>query len=310
MPIWKFLIYLASYRHQREILKFEVMKIKGQILITTLLSLTIITLLVASLTMIAGRDVIQLATSERYEQFYNIAETELRNFIDQIGINSGLSGFFGEGECIDTFWCQKNISSNFTPEDILTNTLIVVRDTREIKEMEIKKDSAFNIKLNQNYVGSITFDWEYDPSLVDIAFEVALMVDNGGHKEVLRDVYNPSNILGIGVSGVLFPTGTSQANKTQFVLDLSTIILSKEALWITPRIVSPGSDSDYVILKSATFSDLSNVPYQVREYISETSQSGLESSPVAKVISRIPLTPQIGSLFDNVLLTDGQLKLD
>ncbi len=286
------------------------MRIKGQILITTLLSLTIISLLVASLTMIAGRDVVQLATSERYEEFYNIAETELRNHIDQIGISSALGSFFEEGECIDAFWCQKNISSNFTPEDILTNTLLVVRDTREIKEMEIKKDSSFNIKLNSNYTGSIIFDWDYDPSQVDIAFEVSLLVNNGGKKEVLRDVYNPSNILGVGVSGVLFPIGFSQANKTHFVIDLSAIILNKEALWVTPRILSPGSDSDYVILKSATFSDLSNVPYQIREYISETSQTGIESSPVAKVISRIPLTPQIGSLFDYVLLTDGQLKLD
>lgn len=284
--------------------------IKGQILITTLLALTIITLLVASLTIIAGRDVIQLANSERYEQFYNIAESEIKEYISSIGISQNLETHFIAGECLSPSLCQKSINSIFTPENISTQTLLTVRDTWEIKNIEVKKDNPFEIKLNNNYNGTITFQWEYDTSVVQVAFEIALLVDNGSSKEVLRDVYNPSTAMNeIGVSGVLFPLGMPEQDKTRFSLDLSAIGSNKLSLWVTPRIISPGVATDIILLKEVTFSDTSNVPLQIREYIAQTSETGNLSSPVVNVVSRIPLTPQIGSLFDYVLLTDGQLKI-
>ncbi|MFS8130889.1 MAG: hypothetical protein ACMG57_02830 [Candidatus Dojkabacteria bacterium] len=294
---------------------------QGQVLLITLLVLTIIGIVIVGLVTLSNRDVTQVVTSEKYETLYNSAETEVRKIVDNFGrydkVLDTLPTVFNTCTAVQT-----SISYHCTNVDTTTGntnfkTDIDVTNKKDIQNFEIKKDRSFVVKL-AGYAGVIDVSWD-KPAAVEFSI---IAQDSSRNLKVIKDVYDLAGVYDglVGDNPYNQPNPNHQINYQ--VLDASNKPLGTR-LNITNTGVNGLAASDYVYyltitprLKQDNSSVKFNVvaqnasafPYQVREFISTSVDTNDSSSPLAKVITQIPLAPQMDSVFDYALISNSAIN--
>lgn len=305
---------------------------KGQILIITLLVLTVIAIITVSLVGLVNRDIQQVASNEQYEDAYNTSETQLKKVLDKFASpNTDISTLpttFNSPtdlSCTTPTTAGRDVSYTCTATSTELSTVplyteIVVKDTDKVNQFPIYKDRTFDINLN-GYVGTIEFFWDKNA-----AIEFALTYrDASGTLQIIRDVYDPTYVYDsyaaisdqpyndlTGIHPFNFRDIPTRADATSVAINLSeTLTLGGTAfsgttvtLSITPRM----QDKYDSILFNANATS-GGLPNQIREFTSKSyNVNGGDSTPVANIETKIPLSPQPDSVLDASLLTNGILK--
>ncbi len=297
----------------------------GQVLLITLLVLTIIGIVIVGLVTLSNRDVTQVVTSEKYEALYNNAETEVRKIVDNFGrydkVLDTLPATFNTCSAIQT-----SVNYHCTIVDASTGntnlkTDIDVTNTKDVQNYEVKKDRTLVLKLSDKgssvrYSGVLEVSWD---KLTAVEFTV-IAQDASRNLKVIKDVYDLAGVYDglVGDNPYNQPNPNHQINYQ--VLDASNKPLGTRInfgsggitglaagdyiyyLTITPRLKEDNSSVKFNVKGD------SSLPYQIREFISTSVDTNDSSSPLAKVITQIPLAPQMDSVFDYALISKSAIN--
>ncbi len=319
---------LNRHQFQLEIMSFKSMNKKtkeGQVLLITLLVLTIIGIVIVGLVTLSNRDVTQVVTSEKYEKLYNNAETEVRKIVDNFGRYDkpldSLPATFNTCTAV-----QVSVSYHCTIVDATTGstnlkTDIDVTNVKDVQSFEVKKDRSFVLKMNNagaSYTGTIDISWD-KPTAVEITL---IAQDTSRNLKVIKDVYDLTSTYDGLVGDNPYNQPNADHNFNFLVLDPNNKSLGTR-LNITPAGVKGLAATDFIYYLTLTprlnednasvkFNIVSGTPstfpYQVRQFISSSIDTNDSSSPLAKVITQIPLAPQIDSVFDYALISGSAIN--
>jgi hypothetical protein len=302
---------------------------KAQILLITILVLMVVAIVVISVIILFNRDVSQVSTNDKYQQAYNISENNIKNIIEKFGDPSVDSSTITSdlGNCSslpsveeDKYEC---LSSYPSQEDEQFRTRLVLSDKKEVSEFEIIKDKPFIINL-ESYSNGLSFDWDRD-----IAIELSVVYlndlnsnniqDSNETISQLSDIYDRFSIYDSKVGDD--PLAASIFNFSQndpddldhsFTFTINAIdgyqsTFKPKLLIITPRTKEDDTRSTKINIVP---SDFSTFPYQMRYFESITFDPLDDNTPVATVMSQIPLTPQVDGIFNYSLLTQDNISLE
>lgn len=299
--------------------KLTMKLIKGQILLITLLVLTILSIATVSIVLLNTRDVSQVQNSQQYNQIYNSIENEIKGLVQafgkaEISLNplnttpySCLENIPGE-----SYKCNLNLVSgnlNLTAE-------LNITDEKKYEKFQIFKDRSLEINLD-GYKDDLDIYWE-NPNLPladQASLEFILIYrDASGEFKSLIDIYNVAGVYTspITVSSnpfVFLENPLYPGNQFARRLDFSTTLIATdkpEKLVIIPRMKRINSSIEIDILPTIN----STYPNQIRKFVGKSVISNDPNSPVVNVITQIPLYPQTLSVLDYAILTNGEITLN
>ncbi len=296
---------------------------KGQILLITLLVLTILGIITVSLVTLANRDIGQVSSTDKYEQAYNTAENELfpiLNKYSQYGLPlTTLPTDFTSCNTLglpNQYECQF-VSSNFS--NISFNTTVTVKEMQDVIDFQLYKDRTFDIDLNSVFKGELSFTWD-KAAAIDFALTYKDVSTNT--LKVIRDVYDLSSPVVISsLSGddpyndplnihpFVFAIAdiTNLAKSTKFTISqINGLPASAQpiSLRVTPRMTEQLGAINLTI----TATDKTQFPNQLREFVSTSYIAIDKNTPVASLKTQIPLYPQVDNAFDYALIAEGALS--
>lgn len=280
---------------------------KGQILLTTLLVLSILSILTVSIASIATRDIFQVGNTDKYEQTYNSIDTRLRNLIALYNASAiDYAGTFcSDGTKSQTvvsgrieYTCTKNDTSfsEFAVKDD-----VVITDYTEVNNYPVKKDESLEIILN-GYNGIIESSWD-----IPAAIEYTLVFRNNANEvTVLKDIYQNSTSVFQSAPGSVItfvPDASTPGLKNTFTISSTSLFQGTTiSLILTPRINT--SDSVNITVKGGV-----GFPAQMREFRAIGVSTSATSAPVVKLSVFLPLSGQIGNFLDYALISPNNIQI-
>lgn len=293
---------------------------KAQIMLITLLVLIILGILISGIVLVLRRDAEQTVANAKFEQLFNSAEGNLQSVVSDYGDYSvslsSLTQRFSECTSIEENFEYECVFENDEYSSILTNTKLTIEDSRDVVEYEIQKDKTLALDID-NYKQEIEVIWDSN-----VAVEITLLYrDSLGSTRIIKDVFDRYNILEslngddpytdpFNMHPFNFSAVTGQDQNRSFVVNLgSTIGLSASDSLLT-ILFTPRAFTSYASTRfSVRAINPSLFPHQMRVFTASSFDPSDGSSPVARLQTQVPLTPQIDGVFDYSLLTDSDIGL-
>jgi hypothetical protein len=290
---------------------------KGQILLFTLVVITILSIVTISIIVLSTRDVAEVVTGEKYDQAYNAAESKLSELLDRYGKND-VNPL--PAECTGAI-TPTNIECVYLINDLNLNTAyqtkIQIANKKDIEGFKVDKDRSIEILLS-GYTGTLNITWDTNVTALDFAFVYENPSSPGQYKTV-KDVYDTTNPVRLYESlnttttfayqtipeGISLAVGTTKSNTISSPLNSSIGLTNNDSplyLQITPRTTLTSSR---LTIKPV---DPNGYPFQVREYFATSIDPNDVNSPVANLRAVILLNAQSNGIFGYTLLTDGILE--
>jgi len=301
---------------------------KGQILIITLLVLTILSILSISIIVLNNRDAGQVVANLKYEQAYNVAETELNSLIQIYGdYQTNLSAL--SIDCLElepNNWYECTKTRSDLNSDTAYNVETNIRNEKEIQRYELAKDRSLDIYLN-GYSSGLDIRW-FDNSGLLGAMEMTLVFKTPtGDYKVVKDLFDKYGIFDTKNATSVFSYQsiesdlTRQNSSTRINIGTTKINLIANALNNSVNLTN--SDIPYylkltlrsnsaqaVLPLSVQSTDPASFPSQVRTFTASSFDNNASntSTPVANVESVVPLFGQLGGIFDYALISEDEVK--
>jgi hypothetical protein len=303
-------MYLNNRQFQQE--TTHINKLSAQALVITLLVLSIISIVVTGVVVVSRRDINQVVNNEKYERLFNESESKVRETVQTYGITS-IPATCSAPAILPGSSSYSCGTTNLTTDQLNSRVDLNIVDKKSFEDFSVSKDRTLDVALN-GYSGEIQVRWN---KLLAMEFAI-IYTDAGGNIQTIRDVYDMANVYNslIGddpnsdtgnIHDINFQILDSGAisTTTKFTISATNGISlgSTLSLRITPR---SKTASDIVSL-TVKASDESSFPFQVREFISNSLDPADTGSPLASVVAKVPLNPQIDDIFDYTLLVNGNL---
>lgn len=302
-------MFLDKHRSQQEIIPT---RLGGQALVITLLVLAIVSIVVIGILLIANRDVNQVVNNEKYERLYNEAERKIRDTIELNGITA-LPTSCGNSSLYPEYLEYSCGSNQVTSDELTVNVDLRVIDRRSIEDFPVAKDRSLDVALD-GYSQGVEVTWTGN-----LAMEFNIIyTDGGGNIQSIKDIYdragvfdslvgdNPTNDINNihDINFQVLDAGNTTSSTSFTISSTNGINLgSTLVLRLTPRSKIQGDTTSITVrgTNSGAF------PYQMREFVSTAVDQFDASSPLARVLSRVPLAPQVDGIFDYSLLVKNDL---
>lgn len=300
---------LDKHRSQQETMHTN---LKGQALVITLLVLAIVSIVVIGILIIANRDVSQVINNEKYERLYNEAERIVRDTIQLNGVAT-LPSSCGNSSLFPGYLEYNCGTTQVTSDDLTAVVDLKVLDRRSIEDFPIAKDRSLDVALD-GYSQGVEVTWTGN-----IAMEFNIIyTDGGGNIQSIKDIYdragvfdslagdNPTNDINNihDINFQVLDAGNTTSSTTFTISSTNGISLGTTiALRLTPRSKIEGDTTSLTVRGT----NVGAFPYQMREFVSTAVDQVDASSPLARVLSKVPLAPQLDSIFDYSLLVKTDL---
>lgn len=301
---------LSKARFQLETISTK--KYNAQALVITLLVLSIISIVVTGVIVISRRDINQVVNNEKYERLFNESESKVRETIQTYGIST-IPAACSAPAILPGSSSYSCGTTNQTTDQLNSKVDLQIVDKKSFEDFSVSKDRTLDVALN-GYSGEIQVRWN---KLMAMEFAI-VYTDSGGNAKTIRDVYDLANVYNSLI-------GDDPNNDTGNIHDINFQVLDSSAVSTTTKFTISGTNgislgttvslritprsktaSDVVSL-TVKASDESSFPFQVREFISNSIDPADSSSPLASVVAKVPLNPQIDDIFDYTLLVNGSL---
>ncbi len=300
-------------------LKLKITENKGQIMVITLLVLTIITIIVVSVILVVSKDVEQQTTTQEYEKYLDKAE---QTIIDTIYSFDRPDYDFSEliadpskaGDDAACSQLDKTITCTVVNPDDLSKVTMEISDTKDMEEYTLRKDQVYTMYLG-GYNGIIRTNWTGET-----AMSFTLGFTRAGQSMTITDVFDskgimtshgndPLNDVAPGNHAFAFrPYLGDVVTSTEFLLSDTVGLQAGDVLVnlsFKPIMRESNGFSLLSVKVSGVIGDQLRV-YKATAYASDVDQFG--TTPAPTVVTKVPLYPQMPSLFDYVLLTDSFSK--
>ncbi len=299
---------------------------KGQILLITMLVLMVLAIVIVGIVIVTNRDIGQVTTNQKYEQLYNVAETELQRVVAKYGVSTVRLGDLSRDPDLDEYITDctpvneslaLGYDCSVSDENALgleLDTEILVVDRKEIRNLEIYKDESITVKL-EGYKQSLDVTWDQN---VAMEFSMNFFIDsnNNGTWDQNEEIKEVSDIFdNFGVFNSKDPTNTfgftsiNSGRGVRFRINsISTLPANyyTRSITITPR---TRENNPNPVLLSVVPSDPGSFPFQVRAFETTTYDTLDNNTPVVEVNSQVSLESQIDSIFNYSLITNGNISL-
>ena len=295
-------------------------------MLITLIVLMIIAIVVVGLVYLINQDTEQVDTNRKYNQIANSAEQTINEYARAYGsytfnLNSLPS------ECTqsidplnpedDRYVCTV-IDSDYST--VAVDREIEVVDTGDVEDIVILKDESFIIRLSEEgaltgYVGDLEIEWTNE---ITLEFSLVYEDISSGEYGIIKDIFDAYGVVDSLVSDDPF-TDTLNIHPFDFDVYQSTNLTNSAIINLIPTITDPVNQIPrYLVItprsRTATATELSlfatdpsTFPGQVRNFKVIAYDSSDEDSPVAGFQTTTPLTSQLDSLFNYVLVTEEPL---
>jgi hypothetical protein len=299
---------------------------RGQILVITLLTLTIVGVLVTTIVVVTRRDFNQSANSEKYERLYNTADNNLQTLITDFGAPSVQLSTLPAANCtaiVSNNYYRCTYTNQELTGDFVTTTNVFIENKKNVEDYVLKKDTALLLDIN-NYLGGFNFSWDQE----DVALEIVVIYSNNlpnGRLNITRDIYDRNSTKVIDSQSQpgftnLFPFVQNSSTPTRaFTLDISNIFNTPSAIpgyinanAYVPLYMAVIPRSNYVfeqIILDITADTPASLRNQVREFRSLGEDIQDARGPKASLITKVPLLPEIPAALLNGITTSGNLVL-
>lgn len=313
---------------------------KGQILVITLLILTVLAITIIGVVIVINRDTFEVENTQLFEESFSSTELALTDLIQQTAIapretiaDTLFNTLDAEYSCQilqqlangnDLYICNRTVLTNeLEAGNREVETTVEIEEQKTVENLKIKKDRTFTLDL-ANYSDQILLEW--DQPGVAMEFMVTLRNTSTDKYYSIIDVYDgnqqkvfesfetltPSTITQeLMYSSNPVPSATSveidigqtlnaiRGQTTKFDSDIQNANIIN--IRITPR-----SNSIEEIRLSVFPSNSLDFPTQVRNYKAYSEFEDV-NSPQAVLSAEIFLYPQLDSIFNYSLLTQGNL---
>lgn len=271
----------------------------GQILVTLLIALTIISLMIVANSDLVRNDSIETTQAANYIDYYAATESAFIQFMN--GDKNSECTIYSSQSCSVTnlFDESRNL--------IIDEVYFDIQELRSFNFLELKKDSTFTVKLYDeftSYTEDIQLVWTGD-----VAWEISLdYKDLNGNYQTKRSLYSPPQINSISVSALdnCLTFTEENANTVKFFISSCISLANQEQplnLRLRPIILDANYNSTLLSLKGSN-----TLPLQVKS-IKAISQFNdqLNENPSITLSAIVPLNTQLPPIMDYVLRSDSQL---
>lgn len=315
---------------------------KSQILLTTLLTVTILSLMITTFFVVLLNDIRQVSFTSNFNEYYALSNTIMDELVtktielDQVDNDVIYSALQKFTESVSQFnlECEfQNLSCSgfLIPNKLKSNanlrTFFSLEDIFEVSNFELRKDDFFEFSLYKSgsldFRGKIEFIIEANFSSNQVLLEIGLAgLDSDGKPKIWRDFLDLGNLSTPSSGSILdiYDINFLSESELSFIVDASTLIQffqGRDDYFIThgfivPRIRTVTDSSSSITIKKMTFLDLPfgyEIPPLLREYIIRTVNPDLEDSNV-NLISKVPIVAQPLRIFDFVLFSENEIILE
>ncbi|MBN1915544.1 hypothetical protein JW796_00930 [Candidatus Dojkabacteria bacterium] len=291
---------------------------KGQIMVITLLVLTIITVIVVSVILIASKDVEQQTTTKEYERYLDRAEQAIIGTIYAFGSPEyDLSEIISDPSLVDeNASCSmsgKGITCTIVDNDNISQVTMTIEDNKDIEDYTLQKDELFTMYLG-GYRNLLRVDWTGQTAMT-----FTLGFRRGGEYMSISDVFDPLGVMTTHGNDPLNDSppenhvlafrpylGTVQTS-TEFVVgDTTGLQPGDELINLSFRPIMREDGYTLLTVRATGVIDDQMRVYEATGYALDVDQFG--TTPAPTVITKIPLYPQVPSIFDYVLLTPSNIE--
>lgn len=286
---------------------------KAQVLLLTLIILSVMGVLIIGTIIIFRRDSGQVINTEKYQQILNVAETDLIRVAEEYANPSNLienivsdarfqdllssCAFRFDNQSQKSTTCQ---STSDETNELNLNTEIQLIDSKDIENLSIYKDQPLQVQLD-GYRSSVQIDLEDTiPSEISLSY----VNQSTGLTEILRTFIDRNRLLSQNViSGNLSPyisfpeAGVISLNLQSLPSNYSTVNFE-----ITIRIDSAENESAQVNIQPSNYTDF---PYQIRNFKVKSFDSQSASTPVVQLSTFSLISSEASAFLDYPLLIDG-----
>lgn len=280
----------------------------GQIMVSTLLVLLIVSLAVLAITATVARSGRQIFNNLEYERSYNDSENALLEYSDLLAdpgfnLNNLITNGLGTGTCQQVG--NKYICTFVGADGRIT--VLTIYETNEVDNYELGPDEYFDViladNLGQIYREGIGISWVGQTAL---SFTVVYQHNNQMYSG--NDVYERSTGLPVytalpATTAGVFRGNFGQASASNLTVDLRSNNLNPDALvsgvntstisYKTLRIRSVSRTAGTSITIRPAAANGGVLPNQVRRIEAITYLSDLSSSSAPVVSIQLPLSPQV-----------------
>lgn len=302
-------MFLGKHQSQQETIHT---RLEAQALVITLLVLAIVSVVVIGILVIANRDVTQVINNEKYERLYNEAERRVRDTIQLHGVAT-LPSSCGNSSLFPGYLEYDCGSDQVTSDALSAIVDLKVLDRRSIEDFPVAKDRSLDVALD-GYSQGVEVTWTGN-----LAMEFNIVyTDGGGAIQSIKDIYdragvfdslagdNPTNDINNihDINFQVLDAGNTTSSTTFTISSTNGINLgSTLVLRLTPRSKIEGDTTSITVRAT----NVGAFPYQMREFVSTAVDQLDSGSPLARVLSKVPLAPQIEGIFDYSILVKNDL---
>lgn len=291
---------------------------KGQIMVITLLVLTIITVIVVSVILIASKDVEQQTATKEYERYLDKAEQAIIGTINAFeDPDYDLSLITNDPTLVDeNASCSVSgtgVVCTITEEEDLSQVVMTIEDSKDIEEYTLQKDELFSMYLG-GYRNLLRVNWTGQTAMT-----LTLGFRRSGEYMSISDVFDPLGVMTSHGNDPLNDTppenhaiafrpylGDVQTS-TEFVVgDTAGLLAADELINLSFRPIMDEDGYTLLTVRATGVIDDQMRVYESTGYASDVDQFG--TTPAPTVITKVPLYPQIPSIFDYVLLTPSNIE--
>lgn len=289
---------------------------KGQIMLITLIVLTILSIVTVTAIVLNSRDVAQVALSKKYDNIYLASENKVLELVEVFGeYESSLASLSSSPyNCIGSQGSLYECSFDLDSGETLLQSDVSISDEKNIEDFKVFKDRSIEIKL-EGYRGDLDMYWDKpgEPLNTQASLDFVLVYRNSaGNYLSISDLYNGAGVYDstninsfVFSESPLYTGNTTTATRLSFVGAISAtdypVLLS-----ITPRMANIDDSVDMTIIPSVS----GTYPDQIRKFESKAYDPLDPRTPVVNLITQIPLYPQTMGLFDYLLLSEGDITIN
>jgi hypothetical protein len=283
---------------------------KAQVLLLTLIILSVMGVLIIGTIIIFRRDSGQVINTEKYQRILNVAETDLirvaeeyaspssliENIVSDARFQDLLSGcaFRFDNQSQKSTTC-KSVSNETNELNLETEIQLV--DSKDIENLTIYKDQPLQVALSG--YKSIIYIQVDDGTPLELS--ISYLNQSTGLTEILRAFVDKNRLLNSStISGNLSPyisfpeSGVINLSLQALPSNYSTINFE-----MTIRINSTENESTQVSIRPSSYTDF---PYQIRNFKIKSFDSLSVSTPVVQLSTSSLINSESSSFLDYPLL--------
>ncbi|MCS7317897.1 MAG: hypothetical protein NZZ41_06300 [Candidatus Dojkabacteria bacterium] len=318
----------------------------GQILFTTVITLSIILIIFTGLFVLLRTDIRNTFLVNKYEDVYSFTYSTLQGFVQELSqknrltvndvrtflVNLGVPSNKINVDCLNSLY--SSCTGFFLPDELLNNdytrTSFQIVDLNYIEDLEIQKDEILHFKVYDSgpvdFRGTVHFLFNMPYSISNYLIEVGVVGRNvNTNKNLLWrdyiDLGNLSTPRNLQILPIENLVTDNNSRSVRFVLNMSRLIhgysnrdsFFVEYVFLVVRsMINSAELNKNIVIKHLYFSNIPVnyvLPPVLRRYTMESVNRNSDDTSV-RLVAQVPIFGSLLHIFDNVIYSENEIVVE